>query len=536
MRNIAPLFMRNMYIPLVIIIIVLFALSLLLWRSRVRLIHRLALFEGGSYGQRYQEIFENASDAIFVIEVSPAGSYRFDSLNPAAAQIIDAGCIGLAHKTFAEIILHSGNAELTRVLRELSGYLAQAISTGLPVRYEGTRCDIPLTCEINLVPMVDDNGISHILCFARNMSAQKLYEQEMLARVRLEEKLSRFAASAPGFFYTYRHGANGSNAMPFASVGINELFGLQPQDVAQDISPLNLLINADDMKLFFEATAHSAVEMSPLLIEFRVSHPAKGELWVEARALPKAEADGSVVWHGFMHEVTERKRVECALQTSHEHLAETQARLRELLVNRESLREDERKRISWEMHEELGQLLAAMKLHIYTMRAPFPENNHGLKDASLSLSRLVDKSIKTVHDIVSGLRPTVLLFGITPSLEWLVSEFSKHPDVVCELRAEDDSYANEELTTLVFRVAQDSLENIIRYSGISSVRILWRKDARSYILTLTHDGYVDTGDLFGGQSLSFFGIQERVKAYGGEMSILNESERRSIIEARFPIQ
>lgn len=611
--------------------------------------------------RRAKELFENASDAIFVVEVERAGAFHFLSLNPVAIQIFDRAGAGFEGLDFDEIARRAASPELGRILRELSAHLAQAVASGLPVKYESVLGGIseshPGIYDIGLVPMADDSGISHILCFARDITAGKLYEQELLERGKLKEQLSGFAGSAPGFFYSYRHGTDGSNTMPFASAGINELFGLQPEDVATDISPLSLLIHPDDLQFFFAETARSAVDLSPMSVEFRAGHPDKGVLWIESRAMPVAEADGSIVWHGFMHNVTERKKMETVLRRSQESLSEaqrigqmgsweldlvggglswseeiyrifeidparfgatyeaflnaihpddrdavnaaytksledqtpysidhrlqfsdgrikhvreccetyyagdgkpvrshgtvqditalkeaesqlieTQAKLRELVLSREALREEERKRISWEMHEELGQLLAAIKMRMYGMRSQLPKGNSQLNEDSRAIVGLVDKSIKTIRDIVSDLRPTVLLHGVAASLEWAVAEFNRHPDIVCELEInEDGTRVSEELTTLVFRVAQEALENIARHTGVSRVEIVWTSSRSGHRLSIRHNGETCTSDFIEDTSLSLFGIQERVSAFGGEMQMFSGLQHGLVLEATFPV-
>lgn len=637
--------------------------TIYLWREKRLLARRLSR---QMERERYREIFENAPDAYFVIEAAPAGNFFFKILNPEALRIMDPDGMGIENLYFDEIARRTGNRESPRILQELSSHLTRSVQMGMPLKYTSTfhfKSELfAKTYDINLVPMADDGGISHILCFARDVTARKLYEQELLERVKLEERVSSFAGSAPGFFFTYRHGTDGSNSMPFASAGINNLFGLQPGDVAQDISPLSLLIHQDDLKSFFDATAYSAAHMLPLQVEFRVVHPDKGELWVESRAQPQLQLGGAVMWHGFMHDVTGRKHYEQSLleraeleqrqsqffsvapgyfYTSVRHanghnampfsssgirdlfglepadvaldsmpllalihpddredrwrrieesarnltrlhyecriihplkgvrwleahslprplpeggmrwdgfmhditdrkqaemqLTDTQNKLRELVLSREALREDERKRIAWEMHEELGQLLAAMKMHIYGMRTQFPKDNLVLKESSLAVGSLIDKSIKTIHDMVSDLRPTALLHGIAPALEWLVAEFNKHPDMACELTVEENgAHIGDEMITQVFRIAQESLEYVARHAGVMRVFIEWKTGQHGHVLTIRHDGHANAGDLADDQSPGFFGIQERVKAFGGEMRIFSELQHRSVIEAYFP--
>lgn len=643
-----------------IVITLLIGLLVYLWREK----RRLALLVDGTLirnGHRHTEIIENASDAIFVVAVARNGKLSFDSLNPAAEQVIDLDGIGFEGKSFDEIIQLTGDAGLRRILQELSIHLTRAIAVGLPVTYESafhlTSEIIHKSYDISLVPMADDGGISHILCFAQDVTTRKLYKQALMERVKLEEQLSGFAASAPGFFFNFRHGVDGSNAMPFASAGINDLFGLRPEDVADNIAPMNLLIHRDDLQLFIDAIALSAAYISPLRIEFRVEHTDKGELWVESRAMPKVEPDGSVVWHGFMHDITERRRMEDSLHRSSENLTEaqrigqmgsweldiesgaltwsneiyrifeiypdvfgasydaflnathpddrdavnraytasvenhtpysidhrllfadgrikhvreccethydengkprhshgtvqditalkvseqqlkdTQEKLRQLVLSREVIHEAERKHISWEMHEELGQLLVAAKMRISGMRTQLPKDNLALKEDSRAIVNLIDKSIKTIRDLVSDLRPTVLLHGIAPALEWLVTEFNQHPDMICELEInENGTPISEEFSTLVFRVVQESLENIARHAGVLRVLVAWESNQHGHVLTIRHDGYANASDIADNQSLSFFGIQERVKALGGEVRIFSELEHRSVIEVSFPV-
>ncbi len=522
----------GMYIYFIIIIF-LIGLSVYAWRGKNdlarQLLPRANAVPMRGYGHRHEEIFENTSDAIFVVEVAPDGQFSFGSFNSAAMQIIGPDNADIGGQSFNEIFKRSGDTGLQRILRELSAHVTRAIDSGMPVKYESTfnfsSENISKICELSLLPMADDAGISHVLCFAKDVTAAKLYEQELLKRVRLEEKLSGFAASAPGFFYSFLHGADGSNSMPFASAGINDLFELQPDDVVKNISAMTLLIHRDDMKSFFDAMANSAANLSLLEIEFRTHHSGKGELWIESRAMPVSQPDGGVEWHGFMHNITGRKLLEL-------HLKATQDKLRELMLNTETERENERKHIAWEMHEELGQLLAAMKMRLYGMRTQFPKDIPSLGEDSRIIVGIIDKSIKTIRDIVSDLRPPVLQLGLEVALQWQVTEFKKQSGLNCKLEISDDgTFVSEEPATLLFRVSREILGNIARYTGVSRIVVAWTNTRRQTMLTIRHDGDVAGVE----SSLSLFGIQERVTALGGEVKMFSDLEQVSVIEITLPV-
>jgi diguanylate cyclase (GGDEF)-like protein/PAS domain S-box-containing protein len=125
--------------------------------------------------------------------------------------------------------------------------------------------------------------------------------------------LTRLTANLPGFVFTFRRSPDGHFSFPFASEGIRELYGLRPEEVAEDMAPLHALAHPDDVRFIEASIASSALEMSPLRMRFRVCHPTQGERWVESHSTPDREVGGGMLWHGVMLDVTERKRMEDAL-------------------------------------------------------------------------------------------------------------------------------------------------------------------------------------------------------------------------------
>jgi signal transduction histidine kinase len=321
-------------------------------------------------------------------------------------------------------------------------------------------------------------------------------------------------------------GSSLNKTMLFVSNGRNEFFVLSSEAIVQSFDALNLRIHPADMIKVIEAFNRSAGDLSPLEIEFRAEQFGKGELWIESRAIPVLQPGGGVMWHGFMQDICIRKLAEIQQKI-------TQTKLRALVNSRESLREDERKRIAWEMHEELGQLLAAMRMRMSGMCTQLPKGTHGPKGDSRVILGLINQSIRIVRTIVTDLHPTVLRHGIATALEWLVTEFKTDSGMECELRlvmAKENS-PGEKLTTLAFRIAQEALENAVRQTNLCSVLITWESNRNEHCLSVQHDG----DELpYGETSLCFFGMEERVRAYGGTMQISSTLEYGTVIEARFP--
>jgi PAS domain S-box-containing protein len=132
------------------------------------------------------------------------------------------------------------------------------------------------------------------------------------------ELLTKIAATAPGVLYTFRRRPDGSFCIPYASPTIEDIYGIGCDDLAKDARPALGLTHPVDAERFTASIAESALTLSPWRCEFRILNPRTGERWIEGRANPERETDGGTLWHGFLMDVTERRRTEDALRVSEE--------------------------------------------------------------------------------------------------------------------------------------------------------------------------------------------------------------------------
>jgi PAS domain S-box-containing protein len=109
--------------------------------------------------------------------------------------------------------------------------------------------------------------------------------------------------------------------MPYASPVFESVYGFRPDQVAEDFSPVFTRIHPDDVVHTNETIAESARTLQPWRDSFRYNHPTKGEVWIEGHSMPLREIDGSILWHGYIEDVTERKRAEEALRNAQARLA-----------------------------------------------------------------------------------------------------------------------------------------------------------------------------------------------------------------------
>ena len=135
------------------------------------------------------------------------------------------------------------------------------------------------------------------------------YEAE-LERLKLEERLIRIAANVPGAIFQYQLQPGGSACLPYASSGLEELYGISPGQVIRDDAALLAAVHRDDRDRLSASIRESARTLSAWHNEHRVVHPERGEIWVEGNATPERKPDGSVLLHGFLTDITGRKEKE----------------------------------------------------------------------------------------------------------------------------------------------------------------------------------------------------------------------------------
>ncbi|MDD3519100.1 MAG: PAS domain-containing protein [Chromatiales bacterium] len=140
-----------------------------------------------------------------------------------------------------------------------------------------------------------------------------------------EQRLRHFIDSIPGIAFTFRRDADGKFSFPYVSHAIREIYGLEPEDVRTDFSALHDLAHPDDRPVIEATIAESARTMTPYRLESRVCRPGMPERWLDTRAVPERQPDGSLLWYGLMLDVTDRKRAEETLRKRERelhHLAE----------------------------------------------------------------------------------------------------------------------------------------------------------------------------------------------------------------------
>jgi signal transduction histidine kinase len=213
-------------------------------------------------------------------------------------------------------------------------------------------------------------------------------------------------------------------------------------------------------------------------------------------------------------------------------------RLRDLAGYLEDARERERTYIAREIHDEFGQALTALKMDLAWLAKRLPADQDHLLAKVGSMSDLVDSSIQMVRRIATDLRPGVLdHLGLVESIEWQAQEFAKRAGFDCQLHLTDQEFTlDKDLLTAVFRIFQETLTNVVRHAGATTVRVDLREDAGELVLIVQDNGKGMTeSQITQSKSLGLIGMQERARSWGGRVIFQATPGKGTTVTVRVPM-
>ena len=243
-------------------------------------------------------------------------------------------------------------------------------------------------------------------------------------------------------------------------------------------------------------------------------------------------------------EVATRVVTHLKLEAMRQRQAEQNRQLRQQIAEREldmrskqeEAREDERKHIARELHDELGQHLSAIRLELSYVRMRWSPDNPELREKVQSVQKSIDGVIYIVRDLVTRLRPVVLDMGIASALEWLVSEFRTSSQMKCELHIDDRATElSPWQTSTVFRLVQESLTNIGRHARARTVQVTLQRQSNAYVLTVCDDGLGFDPTKIGRKSLGLQGMRERAQMLDGQLDLRTGPGQGTNIVVTFPV-
>ena len=228
-------------------------------------------------------------------------------------------------------------------------------------------------------------------------------------------------------------------------------------------------------------------------------------------------------------DLSETKRAEQELRASSEQL-------RNLAAHLLSVREEERSRISREVHDELGQSLTAVKMDLAWLAGRLPGKNGQMLKRIRSTRQLADSIIQSIRRISTELRPAVLDLGLAAAVEWQVQEFQARSGVQCKVRLLIREVVTSNASTAMFRIFQETLTNVARHAKATRVEVVLQKQ-RDRLALLVHDNGLgfDHADPSLSKSLGLLGMRERAAILGGRVNISSAPGKGTTVTAWIPL-
>jgi two-component system sensor histidine kinase UhpB len=267
-------------------------------------------------------------------------------------------------------------------------------------------------------------------------------------------------------------------------------------------------------------------------IIYEIVHRAKDKKLISSEVSSHIfQYDNKQTVLSIARDITERKQ-------SEEKLKRTTTVLRNLASHLQTIREEERTLLAREIHDELGQVLTALKIQISLISKKLNPDQHPLIEKAETISKMIDDTVEKVQSISSKLRPGVLdELGLIPAIEWQAQEFKKLTGIFCLLSLPDEEINLErEKSTAVFRIFQEALTNIIRHASASMVYIRLYKDNNMLTMEVKDNGIGISVNLGKDpKSFGLIGMKERALILGGEVSIEGIPDKGTVVKLEIPL-
>jgi PAS domain S-box-containing protein len=232
-------------------------------------------------------------------------------------------------------------------------------------------------------------------------------------------------------------------------------------------------------------------------------------------------------------EIAERKRTEQALE-------DTKHMLRRLAAHQDRIKEEERKRIAREIHDDLGQNLLALRIDASMLHARTAGGHSRLHRKVADALNHIDLTMKSVRSIINNLRPDVLDLGLPAAFAWQVAEFRRRSRIDCKLVVDESDFANgldEDLAAALFRILQESLNNVVQHAQATEVLIELHQAGGRLSMTIADNGVgMMASRRRSSQSFGLIGIRERVERLGGTLDINGSDGSGTTLSVSIPLQ
>jgi PAS domain S-box-containing protein len=480
---------------------------------------------------RLRGIFDNASEGILTVDATQ----QIVMINPAAAQLVGYRVDELLGRPLAMLIPERFREQHLRNLRALG----ESERTSVPMStrpsllaLHASGREIPVEAAVSHVHI---DGQRLFTVIFRDVTERMRNEDQLRAeKAKLDAALASMTdavciADSDGRLLQFNdafvsfHRFASRAALPAtrkAFVGLVELLDDQGQPLPVERRVLSRALRGETVSN----------------LECQLRRSDTGERWIGSYSFaPIRDASGQIAGAVLVgRDVTAMRQMHAEVLASH-------VALRRLVAAQDKVQEEERKRVARELHDDLQQTLAAIKMDALAIGQQLQREPARVPPMLAKIDELASAAIASTRRIVNDLRPRMLEeLGLRPALEALATDFAQRTGIDCRLDIDadhdDDAPIAPAVATCLYRVAQEGLNNVHKHAGARHVRIALGQGPQSRVrLRIADDGKgLSPADRQKRHSFGLVGMDERVRAVGGQLLLSSMAGDGMVIEVDVP--
>ncbi len=470
-------------------------------------------FFGFSEERYLRNILDNTHDMIFIFAPD---TLRFEYANKGAINSIGFSRQELLQMTPMEVLPIPEPECRAFIAPLLSGKKKIRRFEAMAKRKNGR--DIPVEVQLQFVSENAAPGL--FVAIVRDITKRKFAEQELRRQKNLLRKVINmnqnmiFVKDAQGKFL-------------LANQAIADYYGVKVSDM---IGKSNSEINSNQQEVeWFMAADREVIEHRREVDLTELLMKNGRQRWYHTIKKPLQQDDGTVNLLGIRVDITE-------LKESGDKLAESYKELQRLALHLENYRVEERAQIARNLHDEMGATLAALKMRIAWLKSKLPKEVPHLETEVEHMSDLVSDGIRTMRQVVSELRPNLLDdVGLAAAVRDHVRRFEHNTGIECTLAfPEERIQLNEQQSVTIFRIIQESLNNVAKHANASKVKIGFVRQGDMVQLQISDNG-TGFNTTRKGHSFGLLGIKERALMIGGTATISSASGQGTQVLLSIPV-
>jgi signal transduction histidine kinase len=215
---------------------------------------------------------------------------------------------------------------------------------------------------------------------------------------------------------------------------------------------------------------------------------------------------------------------------------QAEEQLRSLSTQLMHAQEEERKTLSRELHDEVGQMLTGLRMELGSLDR-LRDQPDQFQEHSAEAKAIAEQTLRAVRDLAVGLRPSVLDLGLAPALQWQARHFTKRTGIRVNLQLEGSfEDVPEEQRTCIYRVVQETLTNSARHSGAKTIEVQVRDSTDGLDVRVQDDGRGFQPATARHRGLGLLGMEERVRELGGKLQIESQPGGGTLISVHLPVR